>query len=113
MKKFGIIAMAFVLLMGMSQCKKEKTETPASEGVKVPITLNVNGGNGSRVDVNTSNGVVTFENGDLLYVACNGVFVGTLSYNETNFSGEITEPTEGQKLQFYFLGNVTPSETMT
>jgi hypothetical protein len=113
MKKLSIIAMGFVLLMGMSQCKKEKTETSASEGVKVPITLNVNGGNGTRVDVNTSNGVVTFENGDLLYVASNGVFVGTLSYNGTNFSGEITEPSEGQKLQFYFLGNVDPEETLT
>ena len=110
MKKFGIIAMAFVLLMGMSQCKKEKTETPASEGVKVPITLNVNGGNGSRVDVNTSNGVVTFEVGDMLNVVSNGVFVGTLYYGYNGvFSGEIIEPVIGERLQFYFLGNKTPS----
>ena len=102
MKKLGIITLAMALLLGMSQCKKEKTDTPANEGVKVPITLNVNG-NGSRVAVNTENGVVTFENGDLLYVASNGVFVGTLSYDGTNFSGDITEPTEGQKLHFYFL----------
>ena len=112
MKKLGIIAMAFALLLGMSQCKKEKTDTTANEGVKVSITLNVNG-NGSRVAVNTENGVVTFENDDLLYVASNGVFVGTLSYDGTNFSGDIIEPTDGQKLQFYFLGNVTPAETMT
>ena len=113
MKKFGIIAMAIVLLMGMSQCKKEKTETPSNEGVKVPITLNVNGGHGSRVAVNTENGEVTFENNDVLYVASDGVYVGTLTYNGTNFSGDVTEPTEGQKLHFYFLGNVDTEEALT
>lgn len=113
MKKLGLFAMAFALLMGMSQCKKENTNTSADESAKVPITLNVNGGNGSRVAVNTENGVVTFENGDVLYVASGGVYVGTLTYNGTVFSGNVTEPTEGQKLQFYFFGNVNPEETMT
>ena len=113
MKKLGLFAMAFALLMGMSQCKKENTNTSADESAKVPITLNVNGGNGSRVAVNTENGVVTFENGDVLYVASGGAYVGTLTYNGTVFSGNVTEPTEGQKLQFYFFGNVNPEEVMT
>lgn len=108
MKKIGIIAMAFAMLLGMSQCKKENTSASNDEVVKVPITLNVSGNSGSRVAVTPETGVVTFENGDVIHVVSNGVYVGTMTYNGTVFSGEITEPTEGQKLQFYFLGNKTP-----
>ena len=108
MKKLGIIVMAVALLMGMSQCKKENTAASNDEGFKVPITLNVSGNSGSRVAVEGSTGVVTFENGDVIHVVSNGVYVGTMTYNGTVFSGEVTEPTEGQKLQFYFLGNKTP-----
>lgn len=108
MKKLGIIVMAFAMLLGMSQCKKENTSASNDEVVKVPITLNVNGNSGSRVAVTTETGVVTFENGDVIHVVSNSVYVGTMTYNGTVFSGEIMEPTEGQKLQFYFLGNKTP-----
>ena len=108
MKKLGIIAMAFALVLGMSQCKKENTNSSIDDGVKVPITLNVSGNSSSRVAVEGSTGVVTFEDGDVIHVSSNGVYVGTMTYNGTVFSGEITEPTEGQKLHFYFLGNKTP-----
>ena len=114
-----MFALAFALVLGLTQCKKENTTASNDDGAKVPITLNVGGAStgsatgGSRVAVDTETGVVTFENGDLLYVASNGVYIGSLTYNGTNFAGEVIEPTEGQKLQFYFLGNVTPAETMT
>ena len=114
MKKLGIIAMAFALVLCMSQCKKENATTSNDDGTKVSITLNVNGAltgsatGGSRVAVETETGVVTFENGDVIYVVSNGTYVGTLTYNGTQFSGEIIEPVEGQKFQFYFLGNKTP-----
>ena len=103
-----MFALAFALVLGLTQCKKENTTTSNDEGAKVPVTLNVSGGNDSRVAVEGSTGVVTFEDGDVLYVASNGIYVGTMTYNGTVFSGEINEPTEGQKLQFYFLGNKTP-----
>ena len=108
MKKLGMFALAFALMLGLTQCKKENTTTSSDDGVKVPITLNVNGGNGSRVAVEGGTGVVTFESGDVLYVASNGTYVGTLTYNGENFTGEVNEPAEGEKLHFYFLGNKTP-----
>lgn len=101
-----MFALAFALVLGLTQCKKENTTASNGDGAKVPITLNVSSGN--RVAVETETGVVTFENDDVIYVASNGVCVGTLSYDGTQFAGEVTEPTEGQKLQFYFLGNKTP-----
>ena len=108
MKKLGIIAMTFALVLGMSQCKKENATVSNDDGVKVTITLNVSGNGGSRVAVTPETGEVTFENGDVIHVVSNGAYVGTLTYNGTQFNGEITEPTEGQQLQFYFLGNKTP-----
>lgn len=112
MKKFGIIAVAMALLVGLSQCKKENLTTPEQVGEKVHITLNVGGSNNNRVNVNTACGEVAFEENDVIYVASNGVYVGTLAYNGTQFSGNVTDPVEGQKLHFYFLGNVDLTESL-
>ena len=120
MKKLGIIAMAFALILGMSQCKKENTTASNDEGAKVPITLNVSGG--SRVAVNPGTGKVDFQIGDSLYVASDGKYIGLLTAQWTigdggssvlRFCGEITEPEEGEKLHFYFFGNTIPAETLT
>lgn len=121
MKKLCIIMVALALLTGIAQCKKENLPTPANDGEKVNITLNVGGGasKGSatgkalRADVNTENGEVTFEENDVIHVVSGGVYVGSLTYDGSRFIGDITEPTEGQKLHFYFFGNVDPTETLT
>jgi hypothetical protein len=110
-KKTCIILLAFALVMSLTQCKKNNETNTTNEGEKVFITLNVNKGNNSRLDVDPPH--VNFENGDVIHVASNGVYVGSLEYNGTNFEGEISNATEGQPLYFYLLGNVTPTETLT
>ncbi|MBQ6771687.1 MAG: hypothetical protein IJP44_12015 [Bacteroidales bacterium] len=107
MKKLSIFVAALVLTLGLAQCKKEQTNNAQGEGNFVRITLNVGGnGNGSRVNVDPAAAEqVTFTNGDQILVASNGAVVGTLTHNGTNFSGDITDATEGQRLYFYFLGN--------
>ena len=109
MKKIGIIVTALAFLVVLTQCKKESQ--PAHEAVT--ITLDLKGNQGTRMDVNTVTGEVTYQNGDVIYVASAGHFIGTLTYNGTNFSGGITDPAVGQPLHFYFLGNVTPAETLS
>jgi hypothetical protein len=111
MKKISMILMAFALAVTMSQCKKNE-EKPTSNDEVVTITLDVAKNNGSKVVVNPSTGTVDFETGDKIYVGSGGKYVGFLTHNGTNFSGNITNPTENQPLQFYFLGNVTPTETL-
>lgn len=113
MKKLSTIIALMVLLLTVPQCKKEKQPSPSSENKGVAITLNIKGNNGSRMDVNTSTGEVEYENGDVVYVVSGGKYVGTLTHNGTNFGGTITDPTVGEPLHFYFLGNVTPTETLT
>lgn len=113
MKKKSIILLAFALLAMMTQCKKENEQIiPDNTGNTVAITLSISNGN-SKVDVNPSTGTVNFESGDIIYVGSGGKYVGMLTHNGAgHFVGNITNPTEGQPLYFYFLGNVTPQETL-
>ena len=112
MKRIGLIVAALSIFSVLTQCKKETQITPANEGKTVDITLNIKGGSGSRVDVNTATGTVTYENGDKIYVVSGGKYVGTLTHNGTCFGGTITDPTLGEPLYFYFFGNVTPDGTL-
>ena len=112
MKKISIIVMALAFLAALTQCKKEQV-APANDSEAVAITLDIKGGNGTRMDVNTATGEVTYVSGDKIYVASGGKYVGTLTHNGTRFSGTITDPVVGEPLDFYFLGNVTPAETLT
>ena len=111
MKRISIIVTTLALLFILTQCKKEQN-TQSIEGESVAITLDIKG-NGTRMDVNTVTGEVTYQNGDVIYVASGGKYIGRLTYNGTNFSGGITDPTVGEPLHFYFLGNVTPAETFS
>ena len=100
--------MPFVML-SFTQCKK-KLETITTSGEKVYITLNV--GNGSRHDVNTATGQVTYTEGDVIYVGNAGKFIGTLTCSKVGdncvFSGDITDPQTTDYLHFYFVGGLTP-----
>ena len=104
--------MALAFLAVLTQCKKEQV-APVSDSDAVPITLDIKTDGNTRVDVNTGTGAVTYQNGDMVYVASGGKYVGTLTHNGTRFAGTITNPVVGEPLHFYFLGNVTPAEALT
>ena len=117
MKRLSTIIMALVLALGLTQCKKNEP-TANDQGETYNITLSVGGASssankGEKVEVNPITGSVNFETGDRIYVASAGKYVGTLTYDGTVFAGAIGNATEGQPLQFYFLGNVTPAETLS
>ena len=117
MKKTIIILSALLIALGLTQCKK--SEQPAdNQGEGVTISLQVKRSNDAKILVNTETGSVDYEAGDQILVASAGKYVGTLTYNGTlnegaMFSGTIANATEGQPLQFFSLGNLTPAETMT
>ena len=113
MKRIGIILiMSLALVTVMVQCKKNVETVPNDVNNMVDIILDVNN-NGTRVDVNTATGAVVFENGDVIYVASDGKYVGTLTHNGSHFAGTLTNPTVGIPLHFYFLGNIKPGVALT
>ena len=113
MKKIALALSALVLVFGMSQCKKNMVGPTDSDLHTYNITINTDGG--SKVGVTPSTGAVDFENNDVLYVAYNGKYVGTITHNGTAFTGSIatTAATGNGPLYFYFLGNAKPAETLT
>ena len=110
MKRLSLL-LGIALLFGMTQCKKNVDPVVPGSGNAgtVNLTLNVGGGsgNGSKVGVDTETGAVTFESGDVIFVADETQgYLGYMSYGGgSTFSGSITTPTEGEYLYFYFIGN--------
>ena len=108
MKSTNTFIIATVLLLGLSQCKKnELPVTPEVEGNQVYISVSVNGG--SKHIVYPELGVYFFETGDKLYVGNHGQYVGTLEYSAGVFSGviEIGDTVAAayqDYLHFYFIG---------
>ena len=106
MKRMTYFVMALALVLGFTQCKKEQPQ-PQSKGVR--ISLNVTNGNSNGTRANVTPPSVSFVSGDQILVASNGFYVGTLTASQSGenvtFSGNITNPVEGQPLYFYFVGN--------
>ena len=111
MKKISIFIIAFAMVVVLSQCKKKETPTvaPVDDGKMVHIS--VNAGQGDKYILYPNTGAYVFENGDKLYVGNNGKYVGTLTYSQGRFSGNIYEPSTDDYLHFYFTGNEVPSAT--
>ena len=101
MKKISIIFMVLSVFMTMTQCKKDLQvhSTIAEDSVFIHVDVQ----DGSKVNVNTTNGIVTFEQDDILYVANNGKYVGNLKHNGTAFEGTITGAVTDKPLYFYFF----------
>lgn len=115
--KFGILLLAFSLVLGITSCKKkvETVSNPAAVVEGVHITLDVCGDDGSKVTVtpgytNPETGEtyasVEYENGDKIYVGYNNAYVGELTFNGTTFEGNVSiaAPVGDQPLHFYLLG---------
>ena len=104
------------LVLGLSQCKKnvEQAAQDVASGT-VTLTLNVgDNGDGSKYSVNTSTGAVTYSSGDVLYVASEGKYLGTMSYTGGGtFTGSINTPTVGSPIWFFFFGDKEPNESLT
>lgn len=102
MKKLYIILMVLSVFVTMTQCKKDlKVSEIADDAVFIRVDVQ----NNSKLDVNTTNGIVKFGEGDVLYVTSNGKYVGSLKHNGTAFEGTITGAVNELPLGFYFLGN--------
>jgi len=113
MKRISILVMALALVTTLAQCKKAETPTNDNEGRKVHITLDVS--SDSKVIVTPETGGTAFEDGDILLVANNGHYVGTLIYSQSlrKFDGNLDESlSTADYLHFYLLGNKNTEENL-
>lgn len=111
-KNASKVLMALILMLSLTQCKKN-IDTVTS-GKKVHITLNVNNGGRHTIEPNESGYVpVTYEEGDVIYVGNGGHCIGELTCGNdgTTFSGDITDPSTSDFLHFYFVGGATLNTT--
>ena len=118
-KNGAMILLALAMILGTTGCRKKIVEpivNPSSNGTT--YTINLNTGNGSKVNVTGAD--VTFTVDDQILVAHNGRYVGALTYTEYEtgkyrFQGTITTEVADpkQKLYFYFLGNKIDVGTLT
>ena len=114
MKKLSTIIMAIALVLGLAYCKKQETpDTPVTVDNWVHLTMRVEGGGRNMDTVYPGSGAVVYEEGDIIYVGNNGLFRGTLEYQDGTFSGSIAEPVAGEYLDFYYLGKLTPNPAPT
>lgn len=129
MKKTIVILAAFVLALGLTQCKKEQAPTTATEENGIRITLDLGSNSRAQVDPNNpqTNGEVSwapvsFETNDTIYVGYKGSFVGKLGFNSNKFNGTLDGNlienlgVDGEShLHFYLLGGkgFTPTPTST
>lgn len=97
------------VLIGVTCCKK-RAMTPSYVQDFVSITLDV--GSTTKIDVNTVNGAVTFVDGDEIIVANNGKYIGKLEYDNGYFVGSIANPSTNDYLHFYNLGNIEVSNLL-
>jgi len=112
MKRMTYFVMALALVLGLAQCKKEQTVEPENETKTVDITLKVGSNGGSKHDINTTTGAISFQNGDVIYVGNGSTYIGTLTYDGTIFSGSIDQPDNNTEIYFFFVGGLptTPAE---
>lgn len=111
MKKLSFIVMACLMVLGLTQCKKNgpTNNNTADNGNRVNITLTLDNG-GQRVHPEEENGLanVVYDNGDVVYVGSDGKYMGYLTYNGSMFTGSINaEAIQGAPLQFIFMGGQT------
>lgn len=91
--------------------------TPDAEDDIVYISVKANSGNGgNRYEVYGETGGGVYEDYDKIYVGNGSQYLGTLTYYDGVFSGEITEPAPGAYLYFYFIGgghelSIQPGQT--
>lgn len=102
--------LAFTLLLGLTQCKKNEVAPSVDNGVY--ITLDAGYGN-AKTGFTPSTGEFVWSNGvtEYIYVGgsehagCLGVLGGTgTGTGSMTFSGTLTTPNNGETLHFFYLG---------
>lgn len=112
MRKISFIMAALVLVLGVTQCKKEDKPVASGETQRIVLTAS-NGNNGSKVVVNETPKMLNLTWQDTDKIAASGAVEGTLAYKSdvepgtATFEGSVTRK-EGETVTFS-IGSVPES----
>lgn len=100
-----LLLIALALVSGLTQCKKN-VETLATGNLGETVHIKVNVDNGSKYEIYPGTGAVVYTAGDKIFVGDGSKYLGTLTYASGAFSGDITKPSAGVYLHFYFASGL-------
>lgn len=106
------LMLAFALLFGMTQCKKRIETVTTDSGNTIQITLKTSYDAKHYIDLDKELGYspVSFVSGDVMYVGDGMSYIGQLTYDNGDFSGNVTTPgSAATHLYFYYVGNLNPT----
>lgn len=101
-------ALCCIAMAAMMTACTDYDDNPAMQGKTVHLRMKVNAGDEAattRSHFYPTTGVVEFTDGDVIYVASSGRYIGKLTMKDDLFEGDILEPTVGEFLHVFFFGN--------
>lgn len=105
LKKGTALMLATLMLLGLTQCKKQvdTIENTIPNGVAISLRTD----NGDRHGVNPENGDVYFTDNDRLLISDGTRCIGRMQRYDSVFQGYVEPLEDGTEMYFYFLSNKT------
>lgn len=96
----------------MTACTTDIGDNPTPQGktVHIKVKADTGGSATTRSHFYPTTGVVELVDGDVIHIASNGRYIGKLTNKGGVFEGDIVEPSTGNYLYAYFLGNKDPGD---
>jgi len=111
MKKILLAAVALcciAMAAMMTACTTDSVDNPTPQGKTIHLKMKVSTGDDAattRSVFHPATGMMEFSDGDEIYLASSGRYIGKLTMHNNLFEGDILEPTVGEFLYVFFLGN--------
>ena len=112
MRRWSYLLLACLMVLGLTQCKKDLDLGQSTTANTYNISLTVDDNSKVNVTPYGDYATVRFQDGDVIHVAYNGKYAGPLTRKGGKFTGEISVSETSQQiadlnlpLYFYFIGN--------
>lgn len=111
MKKILLAAVALcciAMAAMMTACTTDSVDNPTPQGQTIHLKMKVSTGDDAattRSVFHPATGMMEFSDGDEIYLASSGRYIGKLTMQNDVFEGDVLEPTVGEFLHVFFLGN--------
>lgn len=110
MKKHILLATTICWISIATVCTSCRNEFHPVGTITLSVQVETGNEPVTRSFLYPATGMMEFTNGDVIYVANNGIYIGKLTFNAGVFRGEVATPSTDDYLHLYFLGNKNPGD---